>query len=90
MIKQRITWKNVTIVLEDFNSDEIPKEGIKNLYALDFSGNCLWTADLIHKIYGSYVEISMIDNHLIAFSGTISKCLINPSTGEILNVDMVW
>lgn len=85
-IAKRIEYHNIIILLlkVDWNSVP-PKEGRRNIIAIDKSENILWIADLASNTpYSSYHDVNIIDGEI---QGVCSSflCKIDSKTGKILD-----
>ena len=61
-----------------------PKEGRKNLLAVDKDDNILWIAELPTKINDSYVEMKYLDGVIKAESSNSFISEIDPDNGKII------
>jgi hypothetical protein len=90
-IEQEIKWNDIKIILLKLKFiDNPPVEGSRNLLAIDKEGNIVWIAKIpkMHGIYGSYGQIELSSNILLAWCGSI-YCEIDPQTGKILKEQFV-
>ncbi|PKP12734.1 MAG: hypothetical protein CVU08_09005 [Bacteroidetes bacterium HGW-Bacteroidetes-3] len=66
-----------------------PREGRKNLIAVDEFDNIIWIADLPTEIYDSYYEMKYKDGVIYGRSSNSHIAEIDPITGKILKKYMV-
>ena len=66
-----------------------PREGRRNLLAIDKEDNILWIAELPTEMYDSYYEMRYENGIIYGRSSNSFIAEIDPNTGEILKKYMV-
>lgn len=86
-VEKEINFPDITIKLLfiQFISNP-PKEGRRNLVAVDANDEIKWIANIpnSYPMYGSYQDIRLKNKLLEAWCGSI-YCIIDPFTGNILS-----
>lgn len=84
-IAKRIEYDSTIILLLKVDWNSIPpKEGRKNLIAIDKDENLLWIADLASNTpYSSYHDVNIVDGQI---QGVCSSflCKIDSKTGKVI------
>lgn len=87
-IRRQKKIDDIIVIL--FSNDGLsPKEGRKNLLAIDKEDNILWIAELPSEFYDSYYDMKYVDGIIHAESSNSFLSEINPKTGEIIKCYMV-
>lgn len=66
-----------------------PREGERNLLAVNKVDEILWIAELPTEVYDSYTEMKFVDGFIRAESSNSFVSEIDPDTGKILKKYMV-
>lgn len=90
-IEMEINFHTLTIKLLAIDFiDDPPKEGRRNLLAVDSNNEIQWIADIpeSYPMYGSYQDMRLSNELLEAWCGSI-YCIIDPFNGKILSEKFV-
>lgn len=81
---------NIKIVLLSLDrQSSVPKEGRKNLLAINTDDEILWIAELPTEVYDSYIDMKYVDGFIRAESSNSFVSEIDPKTGLIIRKYMV-
>lgn len=86
--KRKKGFENFTVLLLSTKGVP-PREGEKNLLAVNKANEIIWIADLPTEVYDSYIEMKYINGIIRAESSNSFVSEINPDTGIIMNMYMV-
>ena len=90
MITRRKLLNNTSVLLLTIDkSKEPPKEGRKNLLAVDKYNEIIWIAELPTEVYDSYVDMKFVNGVIKAESSNSFVSEINPETGIIIKKYLV-
>ncbi len=84
-VVKRIEHSNLIVLLLKVNWHIVPpKEGRKNLIAIDNDENIRWIADLPKVPYSSYHDVNIINGKIMGVCSSF-LCEIDDKTGKIFN-----